>query len=242
MRDELEPTIRQERTGQCEPHDVFTHPAYGSIVISHPTGGDRRMFGSEVGHMGVVRIAIHKAEMHRDLSSDWIFSGDLIAEVEMTHSQFAAFITSAQKGSGTPCTLRAYAKTPAQMVAEIGHTPTKQEQFHREIRESASRTLEDIRSEIGELEKMLEGGSISKTKLKEIVRNLKNTAGNAPGNMEFVVQSAEKALEAATDHAKIEVEAFIDVKARQLGLQSLTQLAQIGADERSALPNGAEDE
>ncbi|MDA8119150.1 MAG: hypothetical protein M0Z85_03680 [Gammaproteobacteria bacterium] len=72
MREELKPEVRQERTGTCHPHDVFSHPAFGTIVMTHPTGGDRRMFGSEVGHMGTVRIAIHRAEMHRELSRDWI--------------------------------------------------------------------------------------------------------------------------------------------------------------------------
>lgn len=193
------------------------------------------MFGSEVGHMGVVRIAIHRAEMHRELSRDWIHGQKLVAEIEMTHSQFAAFITGVGRGEGTPCTLTAYGDAPAKSIAAIGHTPTKQDQFHREIREQAQHVMEGIQEGIAKLEKLLEGGSISKTRLKEIVRGLKNTAENAPSNLSFTVKSAEEALEAATDHARIEIESFIDSRARALGLERLQDLAQIDTDEKPAL-------
>ena len=56
---------------------------------------------------------------------------------------------------------------------------------------------------------------------------LLQSATGLPGSLDFVVKSAEEALEKATSDAKIEVEAYIGSVAQRIGLKSINQLAQL---------------
>jgi len=227
MKEPVAPTIEKAQTGKCKPHDLYRHPAYGTVTLTHPTGGNSKMFGSDVGHMGTVRIEIKHAELHRDLSRDWIHGHQPILCFEMTHSQFAAFITGVGKGEGTPVTLKYAAPGQAEEIPQIAWKANTQDLFRAEIKTMAGDSLDEINKGIAQLKEMVETNTITKTRLKAIVHDMEIRAQNAPSNMAFVVKSAEEALEKATDHAKIEVEAFIDARTKALGLQSLEQLVQI---------------
>ena len=86
---EQEPTVSEGRIGQCDPHGVFKHPAYGTITMTTCTGGDRTLFGSDLGHNQRISIKIDTAVLHRDLYRDWIHSDKHLIEFEMSHAQFA---------------------------------------------------------------------------------------------------------------------------------------------------------
>ena len=237
----IAPTIEKDRVGQCDPHDVLKHPAFGTVVLTHPTGRGTALFGSDVGHMGCVRIEVTHAELHRNLSRDWIFPRDTVVAFEMTHSQFAAFITGAGRGEGTPVTLIRAPATPALAVSPILSVETKHDTFRREIREASASRLAHMLTEVERLEELIDSGKASKKLLKDITANLRRHVEQAPGTMEFVVKSAEEALETATDNARIEVEAFIDAKTRALGLSSLAQLADLAPlDAHPALKSSSE--
>ena len=225
MKAPIKPTVTADRIGQCDPHEVLEHPAFGTITVTNPRGGDDVLFGSDIGHNERVCISINTAKVRRDLSRDWIHSGRKIIEIELSHAQFAEMVSSHGKGEGTPCTLR--------WVRDIGEIPgikkieTKHETFRREINDTAKRRLEHIHAEIVKLGDLIESGKLPKKELRDIQARLHRHVEQLPGSMEFVVKSAEEALEKATSDAKIEVESYIQASAKRIGLSRIADLAQI---------------
>jgi hypothetical protein len=208
----------------------YEHPAFATVQMSITQGGDVNLFGSSIKHSRRVRISVQRADVVRNLNSDWIHSDNHpIVEFEMSHAQLAQFITSTGCGTGTPVTLR-YAPDADSMciqMPEILPIETKAELIKREIVESADEGLEGIKKQIEELGRLIESGKTSKAALKEIHRNLQIVVGNLPSNMLFAVEQAEEALEEATSAAKIEVENHFKRVAQDLGLKQL-QAGNIG--------------
>lgn len=211
--------------------EIYEHPAYGTITMTSSSNGNiGTLFGSDIQHHQCIRISIQRAKLHRSLSHDWVH-GECrsLVEFEMSHAQFAEFITSVGNGSGTPITLTAAPDQLSRTVSVPGieNIETKHELFRREIRESAKGQADRINREIEKLGALIASGKVGKKDLSAIYTALRSHAGNLPGNLAFTVAQAEEALEKATTHAKVEVEAYISNTARRLGLSSLAQLAQL---------------
>jgi hypothetical protein len=212
--------------------DTYKHDAYATIVMTVVSGGDVSMFGSDLKHSQRIRISVQRATLDRKHSNDWIHGGisdrSHLLTFEMSHSQFAQFITSNGNGNGTPVTLR-YAPppgTPAMEMPGIKNIETKAEIQRREIRDCAAKQLGELRAEVARLGAMLETGKIGLKEAREIHRSMSIQIGNLPANMEFVVEQGEEALEKAQMAAKIEIEAYIDHAARRMGLDNLAQLGK----------------
>jgi hypothetical protein len=197
------------------------------IVLTNHTGNSATLFGSDLKHNNRVCIKIARAELNRTLNRDW-FAGEVrpIVEFEMSHAQFAQFITGAGKGDGTPCTLtyapeRGHTSKPMPIIENI---ETKHATYRREISETARREVEGISDSVNELKAMVATGKVGLVKMREILHNLTRQVSNLPENLSYTVASAEDALEKATSDAKIEVEAFISTAAQRLGLEHISQL------------------
>jgi hypothetical protein len=224
-RETVAPTIEEIFDGGPDPHQVLRHPAFATMTLSHVQGGPLALFGSDVGSLGCVRIEIRRAELHRNLNRDWVNPrADTVVAVEMTYAQFAEFITSAGRASGVPVTLVRAPTMPAVGVPEIKPLETKQETFRREIREATEKRIARLLKEIERFQGLIDRGKPPMKTMREIAITLKRLAEQLPGALEFVVESAEEALEVATANARIEVEAFVHSKAQSLGLQSLREM------------------
>lgn len=237
------PIESETQIGGCDPHKRYEHDAFGLITMTNPTGGDDLLFGSDVRHNHRVCIKIQRAELERNLSNDWIHERNTLIAFEMSHAQFAQFITSSGNGSGTPVTLR-YAQPPGTHIKEmpaIGEIETKAEVFRREIKDSAKKEVARMRIEIDRLGAMLATGKVGIKEAREIHHSLKCRAENLPSNMEYIVGQAEEALEKAQVAAKIQIEAFIDHTARKTGYEHFARLGeqakQIGGDVASSVPD-----
>jgi hypothetical protein len=231
MKEPIPATITESQSNpKCAPAQVFDHPAFGTVSLSIVTGSHgSTMFGSDLGHNQWVRITVSHAEKVRDLSRDWIHPGESVVVFELSHAQFAQFITSHGNGSGTPCTLR-YAANPVHGIEEIPgilKEETKHETFRREIQEASKKHLEEIRKHIDSLGAMVDSGKLKVSEVRELQKELNRHADYLPGTMSFVVKSAEEALEKATSDAKIEVEAFIAASAQRIGLTHINDLAKL---------------
>lgn len=213
---------------------TYRHDAYGTIRLTNRQGGSSTLFGSDIRHDNRVCIEICRAKLERSHGRDWIFPRETVVDVEMSHAQFAQFITSSGKGDGTPCTLIAAPSpdTRAQMMPAIANIETKHATFKREIRDEAMNTVEFLEKQVDVLVSLVANGKPRISELKDISHSLKVTLSNLPSNMEFVVSSAEEALERATSDAKIEVEAYIAATAQRIGLNHISQLGQIEYKEK----------
>ena len=82
------------------------HPSYGMLLFSRRSGGTTPLFGSSIQHKDIIALTLKHGEVSRLLNSDKYFGDKVIAEVEMSYSQFAEAITSLNVGDGVPVTIR----------------------------------------------------------------------------------------------------------------------------------------
>ena len=119
-----------------------------------------------------------------------------------------------------------------QAMPAIANIETKHATFKREIRDEAMNTVEFLKKKVSTLMSLVADGKPRISELRAVSRSLENALDNFPSNMEFVVSSAEEALEKATSDAKIEVEAYIAATAQRIGLNHISQLGQIEYKEK----------
>jgi hypothetical protein len=234
---EVPTATKNEQPGAFKDSTEYAHPAFGTIVLTNPQGGDGQLFGSDLKHGSCLRIEINRATLRRDLNRDWIHgggSGKIVCAIEMSHHQFAEFITSQGRGGGTPCTIRYAAAdaTPIEQKPHILPIESKAETMKREVKQMAQKGLEDIWTQINRLGALIDSGKIGKAELREIHKHLKWKAENLPGNMEFVVNSAQETIETAATAAKIDIEGYVSATVTRLGLESLQDLAKLTYDKK----------
>jgi hypothetical protein len=206
----------------------YDHPAFGKVVLSHPTG-NVTLFGSDVAHHGSMCISLYRAHLDRHLNHDYIGEDRMICQFELSAAQFAQFITSQGSGSVTPCTLSYGPEVDSKLVdyPAINKIESKMDMHKREVRESASEQIKKIKKSFDAVNALMDSPSIPKKAMKEALFDLKCMIDNTPSNMEYSVSSAEKALEKAVSDAKIEIESFVAITTQRLGIKSLEQLGQI---------------
>lgn len=86
-------------------------------------------------------MTLKHGEIGRELNSDHYFGKGIIAEVEMSYSQFAEAITIMNIGDGVPCTIR-YTKKDGH-IKDVPFV-RKQEQLEQEFKGH----LKDIKQEV----------------------------------------------------------------------------------------------
>lgn len=221
------PSVTPSPHGEGERH---RHEAFGVLTMTTIQGGDgEKLFGSDLPHRQRIRISLHRAVLDRSLHRDWAHDEKMIACVEMSHAQFAQFITSNGSGAGTPCTIR-YAPADGASIEEmapIAPLETKHETLRREIKESAAQDIQKVSDALAALEEMASNGKVSLKTLKEKLHSARCHLTNLPSNLSYAVKSAEEALEKATSDARIEIESYVQMTANRLGLQSISELARI---------------
>lgn len=232
MRQDVHPTMTVRENSSSDSVEVLNHDAFGTITMSCPqwSGDGTTLFGSDLPHSQTVRITIQRARLDRHLSRDWIHGENQpIVEIEMSHAQFAQFITSQGNGNGTPVTIRQAPErgTFAPVMPGIAKIETKHETHRREINRSAMESIQKVQAALGELQAMADAGKVSVKDLKARLHTAKCHINNLPANLEYAVKSAEEALAKATSDAKIEVETYIGVSAQRIGLQRISDLARL---------------
>lgn len=228
MRKVEKPSLRNEARGKGETHEVYSHPAYGTISMHVVTGGDPHMFGSDIKHGQRIRLEVRRAEHHRNLSNDWYHTiGRALIEVELSHSQFAEFITTPNRGEGIPCTITEIAGA---MMPAIDQVESKAEMFRREIEASAERRLTAIAEKIDQLGAMIDSGKLPKGELRALHNELARHVVQLPGSIGFVVEQGEEALEKAATAAKIQIEATISSHINRIGLDAARAIGLVQPD------------
>lgn len=224
-REHIEPSCEIEDTLSGR-REIYKHPAYITVNMTVVSGGRDALFGSDVPHSDRIRIEVKRAELVRNLSTDWYHPrGVPLIEFDMSHAQFAQFITTQNRGVGVPATLT-FLKEEG-MVPGIKKVESKNDLFKREIRAAAAQRIEDIGAQVDALGALIESGKLPKKELQSIHKNLDRLRAQLPNSLSFVVGCAEEALEEATLSAKIEVESFISSRISELGLKTAQNLGLV---------------
>lgn len=222
MRKYQKPSMRQEGD-----REVYEHPAYGMVGMYTVSGGGA-LHASDINHQHRVRIVIKRGRHERDLNTDWYHAfGRSLVEIEMSHAQFAEFITSTGKGGGVPCTI---SEIDGDMMPGIEPVESKVDMLRREIEAAANKRMSAIQEGVRRLGDLIEGGKIGKTELRALHKNLADQANYLPNHMGFIVEMGQEAMERLVNHAKIEIEATVAGHVRALGLERAREAGIIGPD------------
>lgn len=212
------------------------HDAFGQISASRITG-HRDLFQVDFPTGHFIRIKISKAQVKRDLSSDWIYasSQDTVAEVDLSEVQWAQLLCS-MNTTGIPCTLNRYRdpQTGELLMPTLPPQHTADaDTFRNEVKVKAREAAQDIGGAVEEIKALLKAPSIKKGDLTNILKTLSMAHQQLASNLPYVVERALETISEAVDKGKAEINAhqsFITAQAGQMALA-----AKLHADEAARL-------
>lgn len=205
-------------------YDTFikqTHPSYGTMTFSRKTGGKTVLFGSSIQHRDTICMELRHASIERELHRDWIHGDKVIAEVEMSYSQFAEAITSMNVGTGIPVTVR--------WTEKDGNIPpcdfvSKREQFENEFkkkRKEITYESEELIRDITEL--FTQKGTLKKADKEEILQKLNRLKMDIGCNTDFIVNQFNEQMDKTVMEAKGEIESFYQNKINAIASATLME-------------------
>lgn len=183
------------------------HPSYGTVSISRTSGGEPSLFGSSILHDQKISIRLSTASIERSLHYDTVMPEKLIAEIEMSQSQFADMITSMNIGGGTPCTIRWLRGTGS---VEPCPFVDKRRQFEKELSENIDGAGETAQKLIQDAQEMLSRSKpMTKAEKESLLSALSKLSTEIGSNRKFIYASFNEQMDATVKEAKGEVEAFM---------------------------------
>lgn len=198
--------------------DVKEHPSYATIGWSRASGGNVTLFGSDLKHNEVIRIELHEADIARDLHRDWIHNKNLIIEVEMSPTQFAEFLTSPNRGTGVPCTIK---HREGHGRVEGPTFEPKVEVFKREFVQDLKELDTVLTKMVSKAASLVEAPRIGKKDIKELNSLVTKVQMELKSNLPFLYEQFAKNMSAIVQTAKTEVEAYTERRIREAGLVAI---------------------
>ncbi len=198
-----------------------SHPSYGTLAFSRRTGGATPLFGSSIEHRDTIVMTLYHADITRGLHQDSIYGGKVIAEVEMSYSQFAEAITSMNMGSGVPVTIR--------WTEKDGEIPpcdfvSKREQFTDEFKEKRKKATEDAQQLIKDvMELFSQKKALTKVDKDVILNKLHHLNMDIGCNMDFIADQFNEQMDKTVMEAKGEIEAFMQNKVNSIATATLVE-------------------
>lgn len=211
-----------EGQGTSMERETFTHPAFGMIGFSRVSGGENTLFGSSIKHNDRIVMKLKHGEQDRHLHDDWYSGHGLMAEVEMSYSQFAECISTLNVGDGVPCTIRFTEKDGR--LPYIKENVSKREQFRKEFSETISKAMEQVQAQIDQIQESIDNKkSLGVKDRKEIISQLAQVKYNIGSNLDFCVKSFDEQMDKTTLEAKGEIEAFCQNKINSIAQAVLVE-------------------
>lgn len=194
----------------------------GTISWSRPYfGAPQPMFGSAIKTSHPVCIRIDKAHVvrHGDAADTSILPDNRpYIEVEMTPLQWAEFLTCGGQAEGVPCTITKvdgkYMGKPEEESVADDYLEATNEHFDE--------FAEGIKRFEKELSDAIESGKpLSKTKMQEMLSNMKSFRHNSVANLDFVRTRFMEEMGNIVVKAKTEVNAYAEMHLHELGVKCL---------------------
>lgn len=205
-----------------EDNKYKSHPSYGMISVSRCQGGSPVFFGSHVkNHPGYVSLKISHGERKHDLGQDWFFSGKQIIGVRMTFAQFSNLITSFNVGSGVPCTVEFIEGSGR--IQDPPDNLLEAERVREDFQNKCSKLEKTISKYYTNLDSILNKKSLNKEDRKEIRNMFQKVSQEVKTNLPFILESFQESAEKIITHAKYEVDGFMNMILRNLGVEALKE-------------------
>lgn len=154
-RPDVEPTITHDGPKRDGKNSGWRqrHPAFGQIRASR-ISGESALYGSDFMHQSYIEIVVKTSTLDRGLSNYFYHGGKEVVRVALSHAQWAAFVSQADIGDGTPCTLRRIG--PEDMPELPNQTPK-----HLQFGEEASDAMKGALLALGELRSLIAQSGLS---------------------------------------------------------------------------------
>lgn len=210
------------------------HPAYGMLSWSRvQAGAGVELFQSPMRNRELICLRVKRANVERNLNRDWVHGEESIVEVWLSEAQFAEFITTPNRGDGVPCTLRHVKGEGTLPLPEF--TPTM-EIFTEEFKDDISDLTALVDRMATEVTAVLDNPRSKKADRVKAAGLLEKLLQEVTSNLPFVHKSFNKAMGKSVQAAKSEVEAFIQSRIHEHGLQSIASeipVAALGHDDEN---------
>jgi len=199
------------------------HEAFGKISLSR-VSGEANLFMVDYPQGHFVTLTVKGARLGRRGASDYVYSQEMICELSLSEVQFARLISS-MNTDGVPCTLNYYTdpKTGKFIAPKLPekHAADK-ETYVDDVKNRAKATATGVNDALAQVETLLKTpGSIRKGDLENIRELLYHANMQLDANLPYVVESAEEAIETASESAKGEIEAHAAFVLDRLGREAL---------------------
>lgn len=203
------------------------HESYGMLRFSRVhCGSPVPLFGSSIKHNDIIHMELCEATTRRSLNEDWYFSERVIAEVEMSSTQFSDLITSLNMGSGVPVTIK---RTRDGKLKTMENPPfVNRSELHKQ---EFNNHLEDTREEVISLADKLSDlyankKTLKRSEMEETIRALKRIERSLGVNMEFQIDQFDRFMEKSRTEAKGEIEAFFQNTITNLAKKAIEENPQ----------------
>ena len=198
---------------------IENHPAYGMIGISrtHVGGEGIPLFGSSLRHNELITLRIHKGKVTRNLGKDWYSDNGTIIEVELSQNQFAEFVTTANVGSGVPCTISRY---QGQLIPEPPYQ-NKKDFYSTEFKISMQNKAKQLDAGLERAREILEKKSIGKADKDELMEVFNSFVTEVGSNIPHLEKSFLEQMDKTVTEAKGEIEAFVTRNITEEGRKAL---------------------
>ena len=181
----------------------------------------KAFFGSRVRHGEFVAITLMEGTHDRRLASDWFHGGKRIAEVWLTPTQFADFVTSPGRGEGVPCTLK-YTRDGRLQEHESPAFETDVERMELEFREALTTVREQMDECREVMCKITDGrGTMSVQDRKLIGEKMRRLLQELESNLPYLGDRFADSIERTVAEAKQSVDAHINRAITDAGVEQL---------------------
>lgn len=202
-------------------HDMLhTHPSFGIVRVTHPSGGGRHLYGSELKHNNTVSLEFSLSDERVGLGTSWVRENEVILSVEMSESQWAAMVAS-QAGRPTQVTIRHYRDGNMLRVPYIQNKPTRTEKSRQDYYNRIQAQQKAGQDLIEQLRYLAAKGKANKGELQAILGEALNAYTGAASSAKFQIESFDEEMEAVVESSKTEVEACLQQLIVQTGLKTL---------------------
>jgi hypothetical protein len=197
------------------------HESYGLVTWSR-VQGKARLFGSPIEPNHFISLRVSDGVRRHGLGDSRYSDGKIQVEIQMSETQFAEFITTPNRGVGTPCTYR-YKREGGQL--KTCDPPPRQETeasaTRRHFEEDVQETMASLKSTRRRIEKLIDETRLG-AKRKEEIRDeihglLRMFEDSAPFMMARFEENAQKVI----GSAKAEITQHARLVAHEVGVETL---------------------
>lgn len=220
------PTVREEGLfSMGNDRIIQEHPAYGRITLSHPSGGNTEMFGSDIHHNERIALRIDLGYEETAYGIPYYRSqpqsrGGRVVELEMTAYQWAGLIAS-HSGNGVPCTLRYITPNGQGVLPLIEGQNTSTEQANREVESSLKAMMKHHEEGLEALSALIAKGKANKGELQAAMEKFQNIHAKLPEVTAFALSTFTEHSETVMARANAEIEASLNNLIVRTGINAL---------------------